>query len=103
MINSKGRREQGGIPNKLKKSDLVKEFQDFKVKIQEFENKNDQIISRIREACSFKKKQKEQQLPHSRVVYYDRGDEADSLASSNDFSKNIVYDGNLVVHHNLPT
>lgn len=39
---------------------------------------------------------------NSRVVYYDRGDEADSVASSCDYSKNAVYDGNLMPSSNVP-
>jgi hypothetical protein len=88
--------------SRSKRADLTREFEDFKQKIQEFENKNEQIINRIREAYTFKKKAVENQNPRrqtdprSRVVYYDRGDEVNSVASSCDYSKNMVLEGNLM-------
>jgi hypothetical protein len=46
--NIKHKRGEGVNINRAKKADLAKEFDEFKQRIQEFEEKNEEIISRIR-------------------------------------------------------
>lgn len=87
-----------------KREDAIKQFQDFKLRIQEFENKNEQIINRIRDAYAVKKKviQNSDLLierniaNHAHYKHYDG-----QSASSCDYSKNVVFEGNMMKHSNI--
>jgi glutamate synthase domain-containing protein 2 len=91
-------REVVGVGRPRKRVDLSKEFDEFKQRIQEFENKNEEIISRIRDAYTVKKKAV-QEYPHVPVYpsapqfpphAYHHND-AESEASSCDYSQDVVF------------
>lgn len=74
MQNKKGERlKDGRNEAKKKKVDLSKEFDEFKQRIQEFEDKNEEIINRIRDAYSHRKRA---QQP---TIYYEATPEVPPL------------------------
>lgn len=107
-------REVVGIGRNKKRVDLSKEFEEFKQRIQEFENKNEEIISRIRDAYTVKKKATQQPeypapypnyYPHpnpnvnpAQHHYYQNND-VQSVTSSCDYSKDVVFEGSMAKHH----
>jgi hypothetical protein len=74
---------------------LSKEFDDFKLRIQSFENKNEEIINHIRNAYAEKKKaiQTSNIVPLAEMsspqLFFDGFNDVDSVASDEDYSKKV--------------